>query len=376
MKQENSKPRLAFFGVKYFPSRGGVSRTTEHLIRELRDKFDITIYCYRHPKAKDYLSGVRAIQMPRLGPGSIGVFPYFLMCYLHMLFFGRYDIVHLRKVDSAFFLPLIRIKFKKVLATSHEQPYLSTKWTAVARAYFMMNERIYIKSPATLNAISKSLCVYYKKRYGRKVIYVPNGVNYLREYNEKGAEELLQNHKAGEGYIMWAARRVQASKGLHVFMDALQILDYKGEVLVAGEYTHDREFMRDIENKPAYSKVKMIGYIADKALLLALVRRARIFVFPSLSEGMSIMLLEATGTGTPVICSDIAPNTDVYDETEVLFFRNEDAWHLGEQLKWALDHPEEMAALTEKAKHRARNEYSGDNMVQRYEALYNKILEA
>ena len=374
MKQEKSKPRLVFFGVKYYPSRGGVSRTTEHLIRELRDKFEITIYCYRHPRAKDHLPGVRTIQLPRLGPGSIGVFPYFLMCYLHLLFFGKYDIVHLRKVDAAFFLPLIRLKYRKVLATSHEQPYLSTKWSALARAYFMMNERIYIKSPATLNAISLSLCAYYEQKYGRRVIYTPNGVNYLQTYNETGADELLGNYGTGEGYLLWAARRVQASKGLHVFLDALHAMDYKGEVLVAGEYTHDREFMKEMERKAFYPRVKMIGYIADKSLLLALVRRARVFVFPSLSEGMSIMLLEATSTGAPVVCSDIAPNTDVYDDTEVLFFRSGDAGHLAEQLGWALDHPKEMAVRAERAMNRARTEYTGDNMVANYEALYNQVL--
>jgi len=374
MIQEKSKSRLVFFGVKYFPSRGGVSRTTEYLIRSLKDKYDITIYCYRHPGAKDYLPGVRAIQMPRLGRGSIGVFPYFFLCYLHMLFFGKYDIVHLRKIDSAFFLPLIRMKFKKVLATSHEQPYLSTKWSSAARAFFMFNEKIYIKSPATLNAISKSLCAYYEKEYGRRVIYTPNGVNYLHEYNEPGADELLSRHEIGKPYLFWAARRIQASKGLHLFLDALHAGNFDLDVAVAGEPTHDREFMKEIESKPAYSKVKMLGYIADKSLLLALVQRARLFVFPSLSEGMSIMLLEATSTGIPVVCSDIAPNTDIFNEREVLFFRSGDAAHLAEQIQWALDHPHEMAALAEKARLRARSEYSGDNMVEQYDALYKKVL--
>ncbi len=84
-------------------------------------------------------------------------------------------------------------------------------------------------------------------------------------------------------------------------------MDYKGEVLVAGEYTHDREFMKEMERKPFYPRVKMIGYIADKSLLLALVRRARLFVFPSLSEGMSIMLLEATSTGAPWFAAILPP---------------------------------------------------------------------
>jgi glycosyltransferase involved in cell wall biosynthesis len=238
----------------------------------------------------------------------------------------------------------------------------------------MMNERIYIKSPATLNAISKSLCAYYEKKYGRKVIYTPNGVNYLREYNDKGADELRGKYGIGEGYLLWAARRVQASKGLQLLLDALHSMDYKGEVLVAGEYNHDREFMKEMERKPGYSRVKMIGYIADKSLLLALVRKAGLFVFPSLSEGMSIMLLEATGTGTPVVCSDIAPNTDIFNETEVLFFKSGDGKQLAEQLQWALDHPKEMAALAERARLRARTEYSGDNMVGQYEALYKQVL--
>ena len=79
--------------------------SNKHLIRQLKDKYEITIYCYKDPQAKNYLPGVRAIQLPRFGQGSIGVFPYFLLCYLHMLFFGKYDIVHLRKIDSSFFLP-------------------------------------------------------------------------------------------------------------------------------------------------------------------------------------------------------------------------------------------------------------------------------
>ncbi len=374
MSHNQRKSRLVYFGLKYYPSRGGVSRTTEHLIRQLKDKYEITIYCYKDPQAKNYLPGVRAIQLPRFGQGSIGVFPYFLLCYLHMLFFGKYDIVHLRKIDSSFFLPLIRLKFKKVLATSHERTYLSTKWSAPARAFFKMNERIFVKSPATLTAISKSLCEYYESVHGRKVIYTPNGVDQLSEYNENGADELLKKHGIGEDYLFFAARRIMATKGLHLLLDALLDMDYQGEVLVAGETHHDREYMKTITRHPAYSRLKMVGYIADKSILLALARRSRFFLFPSLSEGMSIMLLETAGTGTPVICSDIVANTDILDGTEVLFFRSGDAVHLEEKLRWALDHPEEMSTMAERAKERARSEYSGDNMTRQYEALYDKIL--
>jgi glycosyltransferase involved in cell wall biosynthesis len=374
MSKKEQKSRLVYFGLKYYPSRGGVSRTTEHLIRQLKDKYDITIYCYKNPEAKDYLPGVRAIQLPRFGKGSIGVFPYFFLCTLHMLFFGKYDIVHLRKIDSSFFLPLIRLKFKKVLATSHERTYLSTKWSAPARTFFQLNERIFMKSPATLNAISKSLCAYYEQKYKREVIYTPNGVNQLSEYNEKGADELLRKYGTAEGYLFFAARRIMATKGLHLLLDAMHALDFKGEVLVAGETNHDREYMKAIESHPAYSRLKWIGYISDNALLLALVRRSKLFLFPSLSEGMSIMLLETAGTGTPVLCSDIVANTDILDDTEVLFFKSGDPLDLEKKLSWALDNPDALSKMAERAQVRAKTEYSGDNMTRQYEALYDQIL--
>jgi len=376
MKKEKSKSRLVYFGLKYYPSRGGVSRTTEHLIRQLKDNYDITIYCYRHPQAKDYLPGVRAIQLPKFGPGSIGVFPYFFLCCMHMLLFGKYDIVHLRKIDSSFFLPLIRLKFKKVLATSHERTYLSTKWNAPARAFFKLNEKIFVRSPSTLTAISKSLCSYYEKEHGRKVIYTPNGVNQLSEYNEKGADELLKQHGIGEGYLFFAARRIMATKGLHLLLDALQSIDYKGDVLVAGETNHDREYMKEIERHPSFSRLKWIGYIADKSLLLALAKHSRLFLFPSLSEGMSIMLLETAGTGTPVVASDIVANTDIFNGEEVLFFRTEDAAHLKEKLQWALNHPDEMDAMADRARIRSKTEYTGDSMTKQYKTLYDRLLES
>jgi alpha-1,3-rhamnosyl/mannosyltransferase len=50
--------------------------------------------------------------------------------------------------------------------------------------------------------------------------------------------------------------------------------------------------------------LEMMGYVAD-APLLALYRRARFLVFPSLYEGFGLPLLEAMAAGCPVLCSDL-----------------------------------------------------------------------
>jgi len=53
-----SRPRIAFFGVKYLPSRGGVSRVVEDLLIRLRDRYDLTVYCESHEHAATAVAGI------------------------------------------------------------------------------------------------------------------------------------------------------------------------------------------------------------------------------------------------------------------------------------------------------------------------------
>lgn len=368
------KYKLAYFGVKYFPSNGGVSRTTENLIRNLKDKYDITIYCYKNSKARNYIPGVNAIEIPEIRLGSFGVFIHFLLCYLHMMFFSNYDIIHLRKIDSAFFLPLIRIKYKKIIASSHESSYVRDKWGWIAKLYFKMNERIFIKSAAKLTAISKPLCDYYKLRYNKDVLYIPNGVEIAKSFDEKKADEYLVHHGIEAPYLFFGARRIMATKGCHTMIEALNLLSFKNHVVIAGEMTHNKSYIIDLKMLAKNLHIKFIGYVADKNALLGLVKKAKFFIFPSETEGMSIMLLEVASTCTPIICSDIPENTEIFEDSEVLFFKNKQASDLADKINWAFSNESKMQEKAQKAYEKLINNYSGEIMTKRYEILYDEAL--
>jgi len=368
-----TKPKLAYFGVKYFPSKGGVSRTTENLIRNLKDKYNITIYCYKHPDAKNNIAGVNVVQFPELPFGGLGVFIYFWLCYLHMIFKGDYDIIHLRKIDSAFFLPLLRLKYKKILATSHESPYSRDKWGFFEKQYFKFNERVFMKSKAKLTSISSPLCKYYNQKYNRDVEYIPNGIEILEEYDFKTVNELMVQYNINMKYLFFAARRIMSTKGCHTMIEAIKKLRIDNPVIIAGE-THSKDYMNELINESKGLNVKFIGYISDKKVLLALAKQAEYFIFPSETEGMSIILLEVAGTGTPIICSDIPENTSVFNETEVLFFKNKESDDLAEKLKWAFGNRIAMEEKASRAYKKVKEVYSGDNMTRNYSRLYDELL--
>ena len=369
------KPRLVYFGIKYFPSRGGVSRTTENLIKNLLNVYDITIYCYKHPQAKTNVPGANVIQFPELPFGGFGVYIYFWICYFHLMFFGKHDIVHLRKIDAAFFLPLLRIKFKKIIATSHESPYTRDKWNFIGKAYFKFNERLFIRSKAKLTVISKPLSDYYKEKYNREVEYVPNGIEILKEYDKSEGEKILKIHKIEGKYLFFGARRIMSTKGCHTMIDALQKIEYKNDVIIAGEI-HSQQYMDKLKKDAKSLQTHFIGYIKNKATLLTLVKNAEYFIFPSETEGMSIMLLEVAGTKTPVICSNIPENTEVFSDDDVLFFKNKDSNDLAEKLQWALANNDQMLKRAENAYKKVTGIYSGDTMTENYRRLYDLLVNS
>lgn len=369
-----SKKRIAIFGIKYFPAKGGTSRVVENLMWELKDEFDFTIYCYKHEKAENHISGVRTIQFPEIPIKGIGVFIYFAICCCHLLIKGKYDLVHAHKTDSAFFLPLLALKFKLV-ATSHALPYLNEKWSFFGKIYFKLVERIFVNAKSALTTVSKVQADYYQDNYQKEVKYIPNGIHLPESVNPELATALLIEHQIKPGYLFFAARRVIPLKGCHTLLKALKLIDFKGTIVVAGDMQQLPVYSQQLKKLAEKLDVKFIGYVNGMDKLNALIKQAHFFVFPSEIEAMSMMLLEAGCMGTPMICSDIPPNLAVLSEEEVLYFKSKSAEDLATKLSWAFDNPAPMEELAHIAKAKIEKKYLMKAVAREYAELYQVLLK-
>lgn len=368
-----NKKRIAIFGIKYFPSKGGTSRVVENLLHDLKAHYDFTIYCYRHEAASTHMDGIEVIQFPEIPIKGLGVFLYYFRCCLHILSSRRYDLVHLHKTDGAFFLPLLCLKYK-VIATSHALPYLNEKWSAIGKLYFKLTERLFMHSAAIITAISKPQTDYYYQKYQRTVQFIPNGIHPIKKINPALADPVLDQVEIGEGYLFFAARRVIPLKGAHTLIKALQEINYTGTLVIAGELDQLPTYTEQLRKLAKGLDVKFIGYVAGVDKLNALLSRAKYFVFPSELEGMSMMLLEAGSVGTPMICSDIPQNKAVLSDEEVLYFRSKNVKDLAEKLTWAFEHETAMHRLAQKTRQTVENEYVISKVVRQYIDLYDQVL--
>jgi len=368
-----SRPRIAFFGVKYLPSRGGVSRVVEDLLIRLRDRYDLTVYCESHEHAATAVAGVEVIQYPRLPFGSLGVLVFYLLCCIDLLLRNRHDLVHVHKTDAAPLLPLLTRRFACV-ATSHEAPYRRDKWSRVGRLYFRLAERVFMRSRATLTCVSQPLCEEYTERWGRDVVYIPNGVACDTAIDKLGAAQRLAAAGIEGPFLLFAARRVMATKGAHTLLDAVAHLDDPPTVVILGDLDQLPAYTRRLRALASGRDVHFLGYVAEKSLLLGLVEAAEVFVFPSETEGMSIMLLEVARVGTPIIASSIPENRAVFDDAEVLYFPAGHTSALAARIAEARRDPEAMRARAARARARILEVHAAERVAERYAELYERVL--
>lgn len=216
-------------------------------------------------------------------------------------------------------------------------------------------------------ANSKGLRELASRTMKEKVILtIPNGVD-LTTYKprgEKGATESVRLLYAG---------RVSMEKRLDLLIEALTELKHLNwKLQIVGEGPELKELKQQVIRNELTERVEFSGWKRQEELV-KIYQQADVFVFPSTSEGMPNVVLEAMACGLPVITSKI-PGCEELVEDGVNGFlikpRNK------EQLKVALikliTSPEQRGQFGEQSLMRVKT-YSWEKVGQSYFELLQQI---
>jgi glycosyltransferase involved in cell wall biosynthesis len=202
------------------------------------------------------------------------------------------------------------------------------------------------------------------------VTYIPNGVEAGEDADDEAASRLLQSiGLTSGGYWMFAAARVDPTKGCHTLIEAHASCGGATPLLVVGDLHHAPGYEESLR-AGAGERVHFVPRLDDKPTLLGLLRQARLFVFPSTVEAMSMMLLEAVSLGVPTIASDIPENVGVLPRGYPTF-RAGDAADLERAVGdlFARD-PGELRSAAEAAREWVRERYRWEAIAAQYERIY------
>lgn len=361
-----SKKRIAVIGLKGLPAFGGAASAGENIIEQLADQYYFTVYATEsHTSHQGDYKGARQIVFKRFPIKSLNVLYYYIRSAMHAVFNGKYDLVHLHQMDAAFILLLLRLKYR-VVATSHGLTYKTGKWSRLLYPYFKANEWIQARLSSHLTVVAKSLVPHYASIVSeRKISYIPNGIT-ISEGPEKTRD-------MGD-YILFAAGRIIPIKGLHLLLRALHKFNYQNKLIVLGDYNQVRGYKEQLMALTEGLEVEYKGLIKDRELLNRYIANARFFVFPSTQEAMSMMLLEVASLKTPIICSDIVQNIDIFSDSEVCSFKSGSIEDLSQKLQMALTNQEEMRKRSLNAYTTLVEKYQWSAIAKQYDTLFKKML--
>ena len=370
--------KIAVLGSKSLPAFAGADRVAENIVQHLPadDGHRYHVYVVRtpaQPRPFDHAPNVRVIPIPALNGKHSKATTYFFLSALHCALVLRPDLAHVH--DSAFgpFAWILRAlrPGMPLLGTFHGNPYERAKWSRFAKWFLRVSEGAFIRACRALTTVARAKVADVQARCKTPIEFIPNGVN-----PNPTIPQTLRAETYGlvpGKYLMFAAGRMDPTKGLHHLLDAYDRLQPALPLLVVGGFEgHNQDYSEQILARcRAAEHVVLIPQLLAQPELFELVAGAQLFVFPSEIEAMSMMLLEVISCGVPVLASDIAENVEVTGPDYPWLFRNADSAHLAEKLAQFLraGPGPEIAAL----RARCARDFNWTAIALRYLALYRRL---
>lgn len=168
--------------------------------------------------------------------------------------------------------------------------------------------------------------------------------------------------------------RLHPQKNLDVLLEAWpDVSDRTGASLIlVGDGEEQARLIDKALAMGVHDHVYFAGRVEDPAEYL---RGSDVFALPSVAEGMSNSLLEAMATGLPCLASAIGGNTDLLGQGQAgLLLPANDSRAWSEALIRVLSDPELARSLGDSARRRIEMEFSIEAVVDRYQALYHRLL--
>jgi glycosyltransferase involved in cell wall biosynthesis len=336
----------------------------------------VTVYGSRLVCASKVVDGVRVLALPAMAHKYLGPVLLQLAGAAHALLCGDYDVVHLHGAENGFVVPLLRLRYP-VVTTNHGPAYLREKWSGPARALIRAADGLSVRPATRATAVSAVQAAELARRYGREVVAIPNGVDLDEPVDGDGAERLLAGLGLHPGeYLLFAAARVDPTKGCHTLVEALRRIPGPPPLLVVGDLHHAPGYEERLRGLARDLPVTFVPRLDAKPVVLGLLRGARLFVFPSEVEAMSMMLLEALCQGAPTLASDIPENTSILPPGFPVF-RTGDAEALADGLTRLLTaDPETRRREAAAARDWVTARYGWDEIARSYDALYHEAVAA
>ena len=247
-------------------------------------------------------------------PRLFNLFSYFK--FFNLLQKKDYDIVHTHQPRSDFMYFILK-------------SFIKSKPTWIVSIHGKYDT--YLEGSLFLDKLRKSSMPLLVKVWGRSdhIICISQEVrNWLKNYDVKSKVSVvnywiknkkLDNIERTKEHInIGFMGRLNKNKGIEDLLDVFSELDQTKYVLfVAG--SGKSGYLKKIKSKYTSKSIEFLGYVDDKENFFSMID---IFIFPSYSEGLGLVLLESMSYSKICISRNVSPMNDILNNDCGYLFEN------------------------------------------------------
>ncbi len=373
---EKNKLRVAMLGHKRIPSReGGVEIVVSELSARMVEKGH-SVTCYNrkghHVSGAVYdgaafteYNGIRLKNVWTLDKKGLAAMTASFSAAVCAAF-GRYDVVHFHAEGPCAVMWIPKLFGKKCVATIHGLDHQRAKWGRFASWYIKTGEKCAVRFADEIIVLSENVQNYFLNTYGRKTVFIPNGVTRPETACAQEIKTLYGVSK--DDYILFLGRLVP-EKGISYLIDAFKQIDTNKKLVIAGGSSDTADYQSLLKEKAADDdRIIFTGFVQGR-VLEELYSNAYLYVLPSDLEGMPLSLLEAMSYGNCCLTSDI-PECERVIEAYGVTFEKSNVDDLKVKLQYLVSDSDYVNGFKAKAADYICKKYNWDDITNKTLLLY------
>jgi L-malate glycosyltransferase len=180
--------------------------------------------------------------------------------------------------------------------------------------------------------------------------------------------------------VIATVSRVNRSKGLeYLLQSAVAVLQRlpNARLLIVGEDFNEPGYRAELERLSAQLGLgRSVFFLGERKDISNILQESTVFVLPSLSEGLSNVLLEAMAVGLPIVATNVGGNPEVVEDGKTgLLVPSKNPEELTRALCQILETPNCALRFGDAGRARAIQHFSIQSMVRQVHDLYGALLE-
>lgn len=355
---------------------GGLERIIVDLVKKLdKNKFKPIVCCLCK-------KGVLANEIEKFGIDVIelekkrGIDYYATIKLARILREKRIQIIHSHNINAHIHSFLAaKIANTPIIITTKHGAGLPFK-NSLSKMLWTKSINLFTDRIVTVSEDIKNILLNDGNINPNKITTIINGINienYSREIDTRKKKREIGI--SDEDLIIGNVARLSREKGHNILLEAFSIVLKEvsnARLVLVG----DGPLRKNLEDKAKelgiINKINFLGFRHDINELLKIFD---VFVLPSITEGISLALLEAMSAGLPIVATNVGGNPEiVIDGQTGLLVPPNDPYSMSKAILKVMDDKNFAKQMGLAGKALAQKQFSIEAMVSQYEQLYQNIL--